>query len=202
MSSDMPPPPPPPSYGGPSGYPPPPGAYPGAGYPGGGYPPAAPYGYQAPGAQYAGFGARLGAYLLDALISALFVAPAIVALLAGPKGGIRRCTINDEPRLCRYPSGGTIAVAVILGVIGIVAFLYFYCKLVGTTGQSWGMKAANVRVVDQRSGAPIGVGRAVGRYFGRLISAVPCYLGFLWMLWDANKQTWHDKFVQSVVVKT
>ncbi|MFM8387932.1 MAG: RDD family protein, partial [Actinomycetota bacterium] len=24
-------------------------------------------------------------------------------------------------------------------------------------------------------------------------------LGYLWMLWDSEKQTWHDKMVSSVV---
>ncbi len=26
-------------------------------------------------------------------------------------------------------------------------------------------------------------------------------LGYLWMLWDDDKQTWHDKMVRSIVVK-
>jgi uncharacterized RDD family membrane protein YckC len=25
-------------------------------------------------------------------------------------------------------------------------------------------------------------------------------LGYLWMLWDKERQTWHDKFANSVVV--
>ena len=119
---------------------------------------------------------------------------------AGPKGDIRRCTINDEPRLCRYPSGGTVAIAVILGIAAIVVFVYLYGKKAGA-GQSWGLKAMNIRLVDQRTGAPIGTGRAIGRYFARYLSAVVCYLGFLWMLWDKDRQTWHDKLVQSVVIR-
>jgi uncharacterized RDD family membrane protein YckC len=26
-------------------------------------------------------------------------------------------------------------------------------------------------------------------------------LGYFWMLWDDNDQTWHDKIVKSIVVK-
>ena len=70
----------------------------------------------------------------------------------------------------------------------------------GTTGQTLGKRALSVRVVDAHTGAPSGVGRAIGRYFARIISAIPCFLGFLWMLWDPNKQTWHDKMVGSFVV--
>jgi hypothetical protein len=28
-----------------------------------------------------------------------------------------------------------------------------------------------------------------------------CYLGYLWMLWDDQKQTWHDKIVDSAVIR-
>ena len=38
------------------------------------------------------------------------------------------------------------------------------------------------------------------RYFGRWVSAIPCLLGYFWMLWDKEKQTWHDKFATDVVV--
>jgi uncharacterized RDD family membrane protein YckC len=57
-----------------------------------------------------------------------------------------------------------------------------------------------VSVVDVRTGTPIGVGRAIGRYFAKILSAIPCGLGYFWMLWDPNKQTWHDKIVGSYVV--
>jgi uncharacterized RDD family membrane protein YckC len=154
----------------------------------------------APGRVYANFGQRLVAYIIDALILVLFTVPAWIVLFAGPKGDIRSCTINGEDRLCRYPSGGTVAVAVILGIAAIVGFLVLYSKKAGA-GQSWGLKAMNLRLVDQRTGAPIGTGRAIGRFFARYLSAVVCYLGFLWMLWDKDHQTWHDKLVQSVVVR-
>jgi hypothetical protein len=28
-----------------------------------------------------------------------------------------------------------------------------------------------------------------------------CLLGYLWALWDERKQTWHDKVVNSIVVR-
>jgi uncharacterized RDD family membrane protein YckC len=42
--------------------------------------------------------------------------------------------------------------------------------------------------------------RGLVRELGRILSAIPFYLGYLWMLWDPEKQTWHDKLVRSVVV--
>lgn len=51
------------------------------------------------------------------------------------------------------------------------------------------------------TGEPPGVGRAIGRGFARYLSAIPCGLGYLWMLWDPQKQTWHDKITDTVVIR-
>lgn len=70
------------------------------------------------------------------------------------------------------------------------------------SGQTVGKKLMNIRVVDLSTGGPIGVGRALLRYVGKIVSAIPCLLGYFWMLWDPQKQTWHDKMATSVVVPT
>ena len=70
------------------------------------------------------------------------------------------------------------------------------------SGQTVGKKAMGIRVIDFRTGGPIGFGRAVIRYFGRIVSTIACLLGYFWMLWDKEKQTWHDKFANDVVVPT
>jgi len=83
--------------------------------------------------------------------------------------------------------------------VGIAYFGHFEG---GVTGQTLGKRVAGIRVVDAETGVPgIGFGRAVGRYFARILSAIPCLLGYFWMLWDGRKQTWHDKIVRTVVAK-
>ena len=149
--------------------------------------------------QYGGFGARLGALIIDGLIGALFAIPFIVALVAGPRH-LKSCTVDGEFGVCEVPTGGTIGISVLLGLAGAVIFVTLYCRKVGA-GQSWGQKATGIRVVDATTGAPIGTGRAVGRFFARYLSGFVCYLGYVWMLWDAKKQTWHDKIVGTIVVK-
>jgi len=34
-----------------------------------------------------------------------------------------------------------------------------------------------------------------------ILDALPLFLGFLWPIWDAKKQTFADKIIKSVVVK-
>ena len=70
----------------------------------------------------------------------------------------------------------------------------------GASGQTLGKKALGIRVIDFSGGGPIGYGRGFIRWIGRIVSAIPLFLGYFWMIWDKEKQTWHDKFAGSVVV--
>lgn len=82
-------------------------------------------------------------------------------------------------------------------LIDLAYFTYFEGS---ASGQTIGKKLLSIRVIDFNSGGSIGYGRALGRYLARFISAFALLLGYLWMLWDKEKQTWHDKLVSSVVV--
>jgi uncharacterized RDD family membrane protein YckC len=201
----------------PGGTPPPPP-------PGGGLPPPPPtwqgtteqYGYGQPvggGARtdYASFGSRLGALIIDAIIVSLFFVPAIVTLVAGPTE-LEPCRVeegeidpfSDEPvnAICEGPTNGTWAAAIALGGIALIGGFLYHTLMVGKSGQTIGKRVAGVRVIDANNGGVIGNGRAFGRYlFQSLISGNVCFLGYLWMLWDERKQTWHDKVVNSIVVR-
>jgi uncharacterized RDD family membrane protein YckC len=87
--------------------------------------------------------------------------------------------------------------------IGLALGIAYYGWLEGSpSGQTVGKRVMNIRVYDFRVGGPIGTGRGIGRYFARIVSFIPCLLGYFWMLWDKEKQCWHDKLVGSVVVPT
>lgn len=140
------------------------------------------YGYaQGAGGNAANFGQRLGAYILDVIL--VGIATNIVVFIGG--------AISD-------------ALGLILNLLSIVAgAAYFAYFEGGETGQTIGKKALNIRVVDANTHQPgIGTGRAVGRYLARILSAIPCGLGYFWMLWDSEKQTWHDKIVTTRVETT
>lgn len=161
---------------------------------------------------YAGFGSRLVAFIIDGVIVGLFSIPAWVALVAGPTH-ITDCSIDSSGDitgfsdnangLCEVPTGSTIAIAVILGLVAVIGAFVYYAKLEGgPTGQTVGKRVVRIKVVDATTGGPIGGGRAIGRrLFAGFISGSLCCLGYLWMLWGDRSQTWHDKAVRSVVVK-
>jgi uncharacterized RDD family membrane protein YckC len=83
-------------------------------------------------------------------------------------------------------------------LIDFAYFTYFH----GSTGQTPGDAALSIRVVSKDDGAPIGYGRAFARCLVSIVSYFAILLGYLWMLWDSEKQTWHDKAANAVVVPT
>jgi uncharacterized RDD family membrane protein YckC len=124
-----------------------------------------------PSGPRASFGRRLVAWIIDSVI----VGIAIVVL----------AELLDT-------TGNVLGIA-----LGLAYYTYFEG---GATGQTLGKRAMGIRVYDFRVGGPIGYGRGLLRYVGKIISSIPFLLGFLWMLWDREKQTWHDKIATTVVV--
>ena len=121
----------------------------------------------------AGFGERLVAAIIDGIIVGV-VNGILFGVLKGAGYGLAQ-------------------------LVGLGYAIYFEGS---PSGQTIGKKVMNIRIVDANNGGPIGYGRAFVRWIGKIISAIPCALGFFWMLWDPNKQTWHDKMANSVVVPT
>jgi hypothetical protein len=38
------------------------------------------------------------------------------------------------------------------------------------------------------------------RDLAHILDALPCYIGFLWPIWDSKRQTFADKIMNTVVV--
>jgi uncharacterized RDD family membrane protein YckC len=120
------------------------------------------------------------------------VAAIVDGLLLGLVGFIVSLPFGDPGFYERSPAGGTINF-----LVGIAYYIYFHGS---PSGQTVGKKTMGIRVVGFRDGASIGYARAALRYVGSILSGIACLLGYLWMLWDAEKQTWHDKIADTVVV--
>ncbi len=85
-----------------------------------------------------------------------------------------------------------------LGVL--VSAVYFTAFIGAERGQTLGQMALGIRVLGLDNGSSIGYGRAFLRWLVSLVSAIVILLGYLWMLWDREKQCWHDKAANDVVV--
>jgi uncharacterized RDD family membrane protein YckC len=98
-----------------------------------------------------------------------------------------------------------IILRLLLGGVGIgLSFVFslgYYTYFHGRTGQTPGDAALGIRVVDIESGEVIGYGRAFGRALVSIVSGLVLLLGYLWMIWDKRKQTWHDKAVRSIPIR-
>lgn len=159
---------------------------------------APPYGSGSPysrvaganaGAVYADFGSRFLAALVDGIILAVvgFIVGALVGALFG--GNIRSTRDLENFTLLNNLIGA---------VIGAIYPMYF---LVTQNGQTPGKRMMRIRVV-RKDGAKISWFDAFLReVVGKFISAFFLLLGYLWMLWDADKQTWHDKIASTIVIK-
>jgi uncharacterized RDD family membrane protein YckC len=142
--------------------------------------PVQPGGYAYGAPPYAGWLTRVGAYLLDAL-------PGWVLFIIGG-------TLIGH-------GGAGPAVGYIFYLAGLGWLVYNRWYRAGTTGQSLGKSATNVRLISEQTGQPIGGGMACARDLAHLVDAVICYVGFLFPLWDGKRQTLADKMVHTVVVR-
>ncbi len=70
----------------------------------------------------------------------------------------------------------------------------------GKTGQTFGRQRVGIRLVSQRTGQPIGPGFAFLRDVCHVLDYLSLYVGWLFPLWDHNRQTFADKIMKTVVV--
>src|SRR3954469_1143526 len=82
----------------------------------------------------------------------------------------------------------------------IINWGYFTLMEGGERGASLGKMALGIKVLDFERGGRLGYGRALVRTIAKILSAIPLFLGYFWMLWDNEKRTWHDKIAGAVVV--
>ncbi|HET6968762.1 MAG TPA: RDD family protein [Ornithinibacter sp.] len=99
---------------------------------------------------------------------------------------------------------GAIATGVVLMVLGglITLAITVWNRIfrMGRTGQSVGKSAMGLKLVDDKTGQPIGAGMCFLREIVAGIVNQVFYLSYLWMLWDTDKVTLADKAVHSTVV--
>ena len=70
----------------------------------------------------------------------------------------------------------------------------------GITGQSIGKSVMKFKVIREKTGQPIGFGLSMVRQMAHVVDSRVCYIGCLFPLWDAKRQTLADKIMSTICV--
>ncbi|WP_202131572.1 RDD family protein [Aurantiacibacter rhizosphaerae] len=145
--------------------------------------------------QFAGFWIRVGAYLIDAILLAIFIY--LFQSLTGINMGA-----SYSANMGDLSAAGGEDVASPLG--SVISFLIYLVYFAGLESSAWqatvGKKALGLIVVDT-SGNRISFLRALGRFFGRLLSAIILMIGYIMVAFTEKKQGLHDKLASTYVLK-
>jgi uncharacterized RDD family membrane protein YckC len=133
---------------------------------------------------YAGFWIRLLAYIIDTVI--VTVASFVVGFVFGVVMGALRV----DPDVIRMFG------ALIGGAIGI---LYYPLMESSAAQATFGKTALGLKVVDM-NGARISVGRAFGRWAGKILSGLILCIGYIMIAFSDKKQGLHDQMASTLVV--
>jgi uncharacterized RDD family membrane protein YckC len=154
--------------------------------------------------ELAGRGTRLGAVVLDAIISALLIeTPFFMALLVpwGPSG-IRRLSGLSVGEML---AAGSLALAALLA--GLIAWTWITVVLVRRNGQTIGKKMLGIKVT-RADGSKASLGRIfwLRNVVNAVLTLIP-FLGFIYLLVDTlmifgeSRQCIHDRIADTIVVR-
>lgn len=136
----------------------------------------------------AGFWRRLIAAFLD------WILVGILAVAVGDLFGVDFPSTSSADGAVNVQTAGT-------GPFILVELAYFTYFHATSAGQSIGNRIMGIRVLDADTGRSLPYARAFVRALMSNLSALPCFLGFFWMLWEPRERTWHDIVANSLVVR-
>jgi uncharacterized RDD family membrane protein YckC len=125
----------------------------------------------------AGFGIRVVAFVIDAVILAILSSILNSILFAGDT--VRGQGLNT--------------------LVGLAYSMYFWSSY--GHGQTVGNRVMKIRVI-KTDGSELTLTDTFLRYVGLILSFLCVFIGVIWVAFDANKQGWHDKIANTYVVKT
>ncbi|MBI5183002.1 MAG: RDD family protein [Nitrospinae bacterium] len=85
-------------------------------------------------------------------------------------------------------------------IIGVILSCFYFIYFHGYLGQTIGKRLLKIKVI-QIDGGGLTWKRAFMRWMGYFVSWFPFFLGFIWVVFDKDKQAWHDKIASTYVVR-
>jgi uncharacterized RDD family membrane protein YckC len=149
---------------------------------------------------YGGFWIRFVAALIDGIILGV-AGSAIEILLLGnafrPFIGLQEPLPPDQAMAALGTMMGMLALTFLLGIAMEASYEGFFVSRAGATP---GKMVFGLKVV-RPNGAPVTLGRAVGRYFAKWLSKFTLGIGYIIAGFDLEKRAMHDMIVDTRVVK-
>jgi uncharacterized RDD family membrane protein YckC len=146
-------------------------------------------------AQPASIVQRAGAIIIDGFISiGIYLAISGVLLLGKIDPNTGQINTTNISNLTGKPPAE--AVGYILG--NIIFYSSFYYILMIARGQTVGDKVVGIRLIDAKGKAP-GYRRAIMRFIVQNVCGI-FLISYLWVLWDREEQTLHDKLAGTISI--
>lgn len=142
----------------------------------------------------AGLIRRLAAMFYDFLLCvALLIVVTFIYKLA-------QIGLYGEAQLKQLSDSGALDGDPLLSTILFLSLFGFFSKFWTHTGQTLGMQVWGVRI-QNADGTAITLWQALLRFLVAIGSWLIFGLGFLWILWDKEKRSWHDLYSDSQVIQ-
>ena len=133
--------------------------------------------------------------------AAMFIDGIVVGAVSFPFGLVFGLIVAASMQ-GKDPEGIQVVAQILGNIVGIlISWLYFALMESSPKSATLGKMALGLMFLDT-DGYPISFGQATGRYFGKILSALPCYAGFITAFFNEKKQGWHDSMANTVVVDT
>lgn len=138
---------------------------------------------------------RFAAMVYDALLlfGVLFTATLIPALILNKP---QQQNANGDIVYELHPLMTGVGFQVYLVLLLMLFFCFFWRK----QGQTLGMQAWKLKLVDQNNGNP-NVKQCLLRFLFAIVSFVPAGLGYWWLWFDKDNLTWHDRWSKTRVLQ-
>lgn len=148
------------------------------------------------GVTYAGFWRRFAALIIDKLLIGCI---AVIMIIFFAMIGITAFTASELDPTDAGLIFALIGAYFMLILLFIVSEWLYFAIMESTKGATVGKMALGIKVTDME-GQPISFGRATGRYFGKILSALTLYIGFIIAGFTQQKQALHDILAKTLVV--
>ena len=109
-------------------------------------------------------------------------------------------TIVGEQQLRQMSDAGALDGDPLLSTLLVMSLFGFFAKFWTHNGQTLGMQVWGLRI-QNADGSAITLWQAQLRFVVAIGSWLCLGLGFLWVLWDKDKRSWHDIYSESRVVQ-